>query len=67
MASISNLVGQEIFAALGADFFEGQIIQFDFKNKVIRFMDKLPANLIDNKNPRRLRTNHSFTDGAQAG
>jgi len=42
MSELSSRLGKEIFAALGADFFEGQIVQFDFKNKVIRFLDKTP-------------------------
>ena len=53
MSQISGLVGQEIFATLGADFFEGQIIQFDFKSSVVRFIDKQPAktgNLSQNLN-----------------
>ena len=43
MAHISQAAGREIFAALGADFFEGQIIQFDFRKKTLRFLDKSPA------------------------
>jgi hypothetical protein len=43
MSTVSQAAGQEIFGALGADFFEGQIVQFDFKNKVLRFLDKSPA------------------------
>ncbi len=51
MAAVSRMVGQEIFGTLGADFFEGQTVQFDFKNRVIRFLDKIPTDLIDSKNP----------------
>ena len=42
MSEVSNLLGEEIFATLGADFFEGQIVQFDFKKSVVRFFEKLP-------------------------
>src|ERR1044072_4411954 len=49
MAAVSKMVGQEIFGTLGADFFEGQTVQFDFKNRVIRFLDKIPPDLIDSK------------------
>jgi len=49
ISAVSNVVGQEIFAALGSDFFEGQIVQIDFKNKVIRFMDKAPDNPTSDK------------------
>ncbi|HJP90595.1 MAG TPA: retropepsin-like aspartic protease [Pyrinomonadaceae bacterium] len=51
LSDVSNAVGQEIFATLGADFFRDQAVQFDFKNKVIRFFDKTPPELVDNKNP----------------
>lgn len=43
MKRISEVAGAEVFGALGADFFAGQIVQFDFKNNVIRFLDKAPA------------------------
>ena len=43
MKRISEAAGGEIFGALGADFFAGQIVQFDFKNNVIRFLDKAPG------------------------
>jgi hypothetical protein len=51
LVTVSTLVGQEIFAILGADFFKDQVVQFDFKNKVIRFFDKTPPELTDTKNP----------------
>lgn len=51
MASLSKMVGEEIFAALGADFFEGQIVQLDFNKKVIRFLDKTPPELIGSDDP----------------
>jgi hypothetical protein len=40
MIQISRMVGREVFASLGADFFEGQAVQLDFKNKMLRFLDK---------------------------
>lgn len=42
MAKVSQAAGREVFAALGADFFEGQIIQFNFKTSVLRFLAKSP-------------------------
>ena len=51
LSEVSKSVGQEIFAILGADFFRDQVVQFDFKNKVVRFFDKAPAELTDTKNP----------------
>ena len=51
LSNLSTQVGHEIFAILGADFFKDQAVQFDFKNKVIRFIDKLPPELTDTKNP----------------
>ena len=44
MAKVNQATGREIFAALGADFFEGQIVQFDFKKRVLRFLAKSPVN-----------------------
>jgi hypothetical protein len=49
IAQVSQAVGREIFAALGADYFEGQIVQFDFKKRVIRFLDKSPADTLKDK------------------
>lgn len=43
MAKASQAAGREIFAVLGADFFEGQIVQFDFRKAVLRFLPKSPA------------------------
>lgn len=51
LSDVSNAVGEEIFATLGADFFRDQAVQFDFKNKVIRFFNKMPPELVDTKNP----------------
>lgn len=51
LSDLSNAVGEEIFATLGADFFRDQVVQFDFKNKVIRFFNKVPPELVDTKNP----------------
>jgi hypothetical protein len=51
LATVSKLIGQEIFATLGADFFEGQTVQVDFKNNVLRFLEKTPPELTDTKNP----------------
>lgn len=38
----SKLIGREIFAILGVDFFKGKIAQFDFEKKVVRFLEKSP-------------------------
>ena len=40
---ISKNIGREIFAVLGADFFRGRTVQFDFKKKVIRFLSNWKA------------------------
>src|SRR6185436_3699488 len=42
-SAIGQRVGREIFAILGADFFKGRIVQFDFRKKVLRFMAHAPA------------------------
>lgn len=49
MVEISRMVGREVFAALGADFFEGQAVQIDFKNKVLRFLDKAAVDALKDK------------------
>jgi hypothetical protein len=49
MAKVSQAAGREIFAAVGADFFEGQIVQFDFKKSVLRFLVKSPADALNDK------------------
>ena len=54
MSGLSDMLGEEIFATLGADFFEGQIVQFDFKEGVVRFFDKLPEEL----NSKNANANH---------
>lgn len=40
--NISTRVGREIFAVLGADFFKGRVVQFDFEQKVVRFLPQAP-------------------------
>jgi len=35
---VSSSIGREIFGILGADFFKGRTVQFDFKKKSIRFL-----------------------------
>jgi hypothetical protein len=49
--SLDKRFGREIAAILGADFFKGKILQIDFKNKVLRFLDKSP---FDYKQPGKL-------------
>ena len=49
MSQISQMVGREVFAALGADFFEGQAVQIDFRNKVLRFLDKPAVDALKDK------------------
>ena len=38
LTTIGERVGREIFAVLGADFFKGRVVQFDFRRKVVRFL-----------------------------
>lgn len=42
LKNISQSIGREIFGILGADFFKGKVVQFDFDKKVVRFLDKSP-------------------------
>ncbi len=41
--AMSKRIGHVIDLILGADFFRGKIVQFDFKKKVIRFLEKPPV------------------------
>jgi hypothetical protein len=43
MGEISRRVGREVFGMLGADFFKGRVVQFDFGKKVVRFLPQSPA------------------------
>ncbi len=52
LAEVSKAAALEIFGMLGSDFFEGQTMQLDFKNKVIRFLEKTPPELTDPKDPK---------------
>ncbi|HEX7997587.1 MAG TPA: pepsin/retropepsin-like aspartic protease family protein [Pyrinomonadaceae bacterium] len=40
LADVSQRVGREIFGVFGADFFKGRVVQFDFAQKVVRFLPK---------------------------
>ena len=42
LTTIGERVGREIFAVLGADFFKGRVVQFDFQKKVVRFLPQSP-------------------------
>jgi hypothetical protein len=48
-ATISKSVGREIFAIIGADFFKGRVVQFDFKRSVVRFLSDVEADLLKDK------------------
>jgi hypothetical protein len=37
-------LGRDIFGRLGADFFKGRLVQFDFTKKVVRFFEDVPDN-----------------------
>ena len=53
---VQKRVGREIFGVFGADFFKGRVVQFDFKNKLVRFLKKSPIENIHNAaaNPNRM-------------
>lgn len=46
---LSKSLGREIFGILGADFFRGLVAQFDFKKKVVRFLDESLAGVMNDK------------------
>lgn len=39
-AAVSQRVGREIFGVLGADFFKGRVVQFDFEKRVVRLLPR---------------------------
>ena len=43
MQELSNALGREIFASLGADFFKGRVVRFDFQKRVVTFLDPSSA------------------------
>jgi Aspartyl protease len=43
LRDIEKRIGREVFGIFGADFFKGRVVQFDFKNKVVRFLSKSPV------------------------
>jgi hypothetical protein len=47
---LTKTTGREIFGILGADFLKGRVVQVDFKNRVLRFIDHSPAELPRDKN-----------------
>ena len=46
LREISKRVGRDISGVLGADFFKGHVVQFDFGKKMVRFLPKAPANAL---------------------
>lgn len=51
LEKVEKRIGRPVFGMLGADFFKGRVVQFDFAKKVVRF---LPARTDDT--PRDTRT-----------
>lgn len=49
LSEVSKAVGREIFGVVGADFFKGRIVQFDFKNKVVRFLNQSATDALKDK------------------
>jgi hypothetical protein len=45
-AQAAKGVGRDIFGVLGSDFFKGRTVQFDFKKRVMRFLDKDAAEVL---------------------
>ena len=49
LSDVSKRVGREVFGILGADFFKGRVVQFDFGKKVVRFLPQSPTDALTNK------------------
>ncbi len=43
LQNIDKRIGRQVFGLLGADFFKGRVVQFDFAKKVVRFLSQSPA------------------------
>lgn len=41
-SAVSARLGREVFAVLGADFFKGRVVQFDFQKRAVRFLRQAP-------------------------
>jgi hypothetical protein len=41
-SQVSERIGREVFAILGADFFKGRVVQFDFRKRTVRFLNHPP-------------------------
>lgn len=46
LESIKKRIGREVFGVLGADFFKGRVVQFDFVKKIVRFLPQSPNNSV---------------------
>lgn len=53
---LSKTTGREIFAILGADFLKGRVVQVDFKDRVLRFIDHSSSGLSRDKDEAGLPT-----------
>ena len=49
LSEVSKAVGREIFGVLGADFFKGRVVEFDFRKKVVRFLNQSAADALKDK------------------
>jgi len=50
LEKIEKRIGRQVFGMLGADFFKGRVVQFDFTRKVARFLPQSPGDASkDNK------------------
>lgn len=49
LSEVSKAVGREVFGVLGADFFKGHTVQFDFKKRVVQFLSQSAADALKDK------------------
>ena len=49
MEKIEQRIGRPVFGMLGADFFKGRVVQFDFTRKVVRFLPQSPGDASKDK------------------
>lgn len=49
LSEVSKAVGREIFGVLGANFFKGRVVEFDFKKRVVRFLNQSAADALKDK------------------
>ena len=60
--NLTKTIGREIFGILGADYFQGKTVKFDFKNKTLSFINGTDNNKRSDKKSNIHRMKYSTTN-----